>query len=91
MNTKELKVLGFSDRIISGIECLTKVKGQTYEEYKNKVISNRDAIIVKMSYLIHNMDNTRITNVTEKDIKRSEKYRQFLNELSNKFYQTGLL
>ena len=37
---------GFTERIISAILALTKIEGESYEEYKQKVFSNEDAMKV---------------------------------------------
>ena len=79
-----LRELGFSERVINGIRCLTKLPGETYEEYKAKVMSCIDAILVKMADLRHNTDIRRLKGVTEKDIKRTVKYHQFYLELEAK-------
>jgi len=76
-----LKEAGMSDRVIMGIMCLTKSIGETYYEYKAKVMSNVDAIKVKMVDLQHNSDITRLKGVTEKDITRMVKYHNFYLEL----------
>lgn len=76
-----LKELGFTDRIIDGIRCLTKVPGETYEEYKDKVKSNLDSVKVKICDLRHNTDVRRLKGVREKDIARMEKYFHFYMEL----------
>lgn len=79
----ELRELGFTERIISGIACLTKIPGQSYEEYKNIIKSNPDAIIVKIADLRHNTDVTRLKGVTPKDIARMEKYFHLYMELNS--------
>ena len=71
---KMLREMGFSERVIEGIRCLTKVPGESEEEYLAKVMSNPDAIRVKLADLRHNSDIRRLKGVTEKDIKRIEKY-----------------
>lgn len=77
----ELRELGMSERIVHGIRCLTKTTGETYEEYKEKVKSNPDAVLVKMQDLRHNSDIRRLKGVTEKDILRITKYHKFYLEL----------
>jgi len=77
----QLKELGFTDRIIDGIRCMTKVPGESYEEYKDKVKGNPDAVLVKMSDLNHNTQITRLKGVTPKDMARMEKYFHFYLEL----------
>lgn len=80
---QDLKTMGFSQRIIDGIKCLTKIPGESYDEYKDKVKSNSDSILVKMQDLRHNSDIRRLKGITEKDCKRIEKYHAFYLELKN--------
>lgn len=82
---EDLERLGFSKRVIEGIVALTKVDGETYEEYKLKVKSNPDAVRVKMADLQHNTDIRRLKNsangITKRDIERTENYFKFYLEL----------
>jgi len=70
--------LGFSNRVISGIVCLTK--NASYD-YRLQVKRNPDAIRVKMEDLRHNSDIRRLKGVTEKDIARMVRYHEFYTEL----------
>jgi (p)ppGpp synthase/HD superfamily hydrolase len=76
-----LRYNGFSERVISGIVALTKRDGQTYEEYKEQVKLNSDAVKVKMADLRHNSDIRRLKGVTPKDIERTISYHNFYMEL----------
>ena len=78
---KDLRDAGISERVIAGIRCLTKQPGQTYEEYKEGVFANPDAMRVKMADLRHNTDIRRLKGVTEKDIARIAKYQTFYMEI----------
>lgn len=78
---EELRLHGFTERIIEGIRAMTKIPGETYEEYKIRVKSNPDSILVKMCDLRHNSDLRRLKGVTDKDLKRVEKYCKFYDEL----------
>lgn len=78
---KELREAGMSERVINGIRDLTKIPGQTYEEYKKGVFSNTDAMRVKLADLRHNTDVRRLKGVTEKDLARMAKYHQFFMEI----------
>ena len=87
---KDLYDVGMTDRIVNGIRALTKVPGQTYDEYKQGVFANVDAMKVKLADLRHNTDVRRLKGISEKDIARMEKYHRFyleltarLNDLSN--------
>ena len=76
-----LRERGLTERIISGIMCLTKIPGESYEEYKLKVKSNPDSILVKKGDLRHNSDIRRLKGVSDKDIERIAKYQRFFLEL----------
>lgn len=71
----------FSERVIAGILALTKLPGESYDDYKVRVMANSDAIQVKMADLRHNSDIRRLKGVSAKDIERIEKYHRFYLEL----------
>jgi (p)ppGpp synthase/HD superfamily hydrolase len=72
---------GMSERVILGIKGMTKVPGQTYEEYKEGVFANVDSMKAKSADLRHNSDIRRLKGVTEKDVARIAKYMQFYSEI----------
>lgn len=78
---QELQDLGFTHRIVTGIEALTKRRGESYDDYKERVKANADARKVKKSDLRHNSDIMRLKGITEKDLARNEKYHRFYAEL----------
>lgn len=81
---KDLRDAGISERVIDGIRALTKVPGETLEEYKERIFDNRDAMRVKLCDLRHNTDIRRLKGVTEKDLARMAKYHQFYLEIQAK-------
>lgn len=81
---KDLVNAGMSVRVIAGVKALTKVPGQTYDEYKQEVFGNTDAMRVKKEDLRHNTDIRRLKGVTEKDIVRMVKYQTFYMEIQQK-------
>lgn len=78
---KDLRDAGISERVIKGITALTKMPGETLEEYKDRVFANPDAMRVKMCDLRHNSDIRRLKGVTEKDLARVAKYHTFYLEI----------
>lgn len=72
---------GISERVVVGIRALTKVPGETLDEYKARVFANPDAMQVKLCDLRHNTDIRRLKGVTEKDIARMAKYHTFYLEI----------
>lgn len=78
---KDLEEIGCTERVINGVRALTKQPGQTYDEYKEIVFANEDAMRVKLCDLRHNTDIRRLKGVTQKDIERMAKYNQFYLEI----------
>lgn len=79
---------GFSERVVAGLRLLTHQKGVSYDDYIDAMRGNRDVLLVKREDLRDNSDITRLKGVTEKDLKRMEKYQrsfikveQYLKEL----------
>ena len=74
----------FTPRIVEGIQALTKFPGESYDSYRLKVKSNPDAVRVKLCDLRHNMDLTRLTKMTPRDVERTAEYAAFYRELLEK-------
>ena len=77
----DLYAIGCTDRIVSGVRAMTKFPGESYDQYKQRVFLNADAMRVKMADLRHNTDIRRLKGVSEKDIARMEKYNMVYLEL----------
>ena len=71
-----LEKKGFTPRVISGINALTKIKNEALEDYMVRICDNTDAMRVKLCDLRHNSDIRRLKGVTEKDMARLAKYAQ---------------
>lgn len=74
---RDLRDAGMTERVIVGISGVTKMPGQTQEEYEDGVCSNVDCMRVKKADLRHNSDIRRLKGVTDKDIARIAKYMKF--------------
>lgn len=81
---EELLLAGASSRVVKGVQALTKTPGFSYDDYKNQVFANKDAMLVKLADLRHNTDIRRLKGITEKDIQRMAKYHQFHLEIQQK-------
>jgi (p)ppGpp synthase/HD superfamily hydrolase len=73
----DLRAIGSTERVIAGIAAMTRVPGETEEEYQAKVLANFDACRCKQADLEHNSDLKRLKGVTEKDMQRVVKYYAF--------------
>ena len=71
----------FDSTVIEALRVLTKKNDDNYEEYIKRVKTNEIATIVKLKDLEHNMDLTRLDEVTEDDLKRKEKYEDAISYL----------
>lgn len=65
----------FGDVIAEAVDAITKRAGENYQSYLERVKSNSIARVVKLADLAHNLDFRRLPQITEKDIKRAEKYK----------------
>lgn len=65
---------GISSRVIGGISRLTKVEGQSHDDYLRGILESHDACRVKLADLRHNTDIRRLKGLREKDLKRMQKY-----------------
>lgn len=78
-----LKSRGFGDEIIAALDCLTKQKGESYDDFISRVLPNELACRVKLADLIDNMDLTRIQNPSEEDEARVQKYKLAADRISD--------
>ena len=65
---------GISVEIVKAIECLTKLSGESYGDYLERVSNSALAVKVKLADLEDNMNILRLDSLTEKDLIRIEKY-----------------
>lgn len=80
----DLETIGCTERVISAVKALTKLPGQSYDEYKEAVFANKDAMLVKLCDLRHNTDIRRLKGVSQKDIDRMAKYNRFYLEIQSR-------
>ena len=78
---EDLKNMGFNQKVIEAISLMTHDEKIPYEEYVLKLKENSIARTVKIADLKHNSDLTRLNSVTEKDLKRAEKYKKAIKIL----------
>ena len=83
---QDLEDIGCTGRVINAVRVLTKVPGESYDQYKQRVLASEDAMLVKMADLRHNTDIRRLKGITQKDIDRMAKYNQFYLEILAKQY-----
>jgi (p)ppGpp synthase/HD superfamily hydrolase len=77
-----LRALGFSERVIAGLDCLTHREGESYDAYIDRIATNPDAVRIKLEDLRDNSDITRMKGVRDKDVERLKKYFLAFQKLS---------
>jgi len=81
---QDLADIGCTVRVMEAVAALTKMPGQSYDQYKQNVFSNEDAMRVKLADLRHNTDIRRLKGVSQKDLERLGKYNQFYIEIQSR-------
>ena len=81
----DLRKVGYNNDIIEVLEILTKLKGEDYRDYIDRIINsgNVHAMHIKMADLCHNMDSGRIKNPSTNDYERITKRYEPANERIN--------
>lgn len=78
----------FGDEIADALVAMTHMPGVPYEDYVRGIAQNPVSRRVKIADLEHNMDMSRLHEVTQKDLKRLEKYqraKEYLLSADNEF------
>ena len=65
---------GFPQRIVDAIGCVTNREREGYDDFISRVLTNPLAVRVKLLDLEDNMDMTRLSALTDKDMERLLKY-----------------
>jgi len=82
----DLRKEGFDEDIIQILDCLTKRKGEKYEDFITRVLTNETACKIKLEDINDNMDVNRIQCYTDKDRARIEKYKKAKKRIKNNLF-----
>ena len=72
----ELIKEGIPEYLLDKLEILCKGKNEKYFDYIDRIKADKSTINVKLSDLRDNMNLERLKEITEKDLKRLEKYKK---------------
>lgn len=81
---EDLLGIGFSEKTVGILKLVTHEKSVPYMDYIKGIIVSEGATRIKCADLEHNSNITRLKGVTEKDLKRVEKYHKAYLYLKNK-------
>lgn len=79
-----LREQGMPDDLVVSTDNMTKRKGESRDDYLERVKSHPLSRINKIGDLMDNMDMTRLKSVTNKDLHRQQKYQKNLEFLVGK-------
>ena len=79
---KDLMDAGIPSHVVGAVECLTKVDGEAYEDFIDRVQSNPLAAAVKIADLEDNMDILRLHALGEEKLQRVGQYHKAWKKLS---------
>ncbi|PIF09467.1 HD domain-containing protein [Janthinobacterium sp. 13] len=72
---------GFSREVIDGVRAVTRIEGESYDDFIARAALNPVGKAVKLADLAENSDLSRIDMPTQKDLERVEKYRRAMGYL----------
>lgn len=72
---------GIPQTVVDAVQCLTKVPGEDYEQFIQRVRSNPLASKIKQADIEDNIDVLRLDSLAEEDIERVKKYHAAWNVL----------
>jgi hypothetical protein len=82
-NFKRLQEEGFSKQILDALESVTKkTDDEDYDDFIDRALKNPIGREVKIADITDNLDVNRIGKLTEKDMKRLNKYKKALARLT---------
>jgi (p)ppGpp synthase/HD superfamily hydrolase len=70
----DLRVMGFSERVVKGVVTMTHLPDEDYMTYIKRISENPDAVLCKREDLTHNSSILRMKSLRKKDFERLEKY-----------------
>lgn len=71
-----LRAEGFSEPVVRAVDCLTRREGEDYFDFVQRSKSDPIARVVKLADLEDNMDVNRLTQVTDQDVERLNRYKR---------------
>lgn len=71
---EDLLDIGIPENIVKAVNLLTKVEGQSYEQFIQNLLINQLAVKVKKADIEDNINILRLNEVNDSDLKRIAKY-----------------
>jgi (p)ppGpp synthase/HD superfamily hydrolase len=78
---EDLRAEGIPEDIVADVDRITRRPGESVRLYMNRIKQSERSVRVKLKDLTHNSDLSRISNPTEEDYKRIERYHRYKKDL----------
>ena len=83
----DLRAQGYSDEIVTAIDCLSRREDESYDEFIQRIKPNPLAVRVKLEDLRDNMDIRRAGKLGKKALERFQRYQKAWLELTGQTTQ----
>lgn len=84
VTAKDLLKQGISKKVVKAVQTLTKIEGENYEQFIDRVLKNKLAAKVKKADIEDNINVLRLNSVSLKDLERIAKYHKAWKRLEQK-------
>ncbi len=81
VSLEQLRAEGFPETVVGAVESLTRWPDEPYDAFIRRAAANPVGRIVKLMDLEDNSDLSRIPNPTDRDHRRTAKYRQAIADI----------
>ena len=82
MTLQDLRDEGFSDRVVHGVDGMSRRDEESYEDFIDRCALNPDSRMCKLEDLRDNSDITRLKGLRGHDFERMKKYHKAWKKLS---------
>lgn len=72
---------GISTIVVNAVQVLTKIKGETYDQFIDRVLENKLATKIKKADIEDNINVLRLNSLSTKDLERIAKYHKAWNKI----------
>lgn len=79
----DLLKLQIPAEVVDAVQCLTRVRGETYDEFIDRVLKNPIASKIKKADIEDNINVLRLKSLATADLERIAKYHQAWQRLNN--------
>ena len=75
---------GIPPEVVEAVQLLSKVSGETYDQFIDRIVNNSLASKVKLADIEDNINILRLESVGEKDLERVAKYHRAWKKIQSK-------